>query len=67
MPPPAPDIEDIAKMPSPNNARIIRVQKKKRKRDSRSPVSSADNDASSWQEALGPPPSCDNFQVRFVK
>ncbi|XP_065212426.1 DNA polymerase epsilon catalytic subunit 1 [Planococcus citri] len=59
-PPPAPDIEDIGRKTSPMNSKSFRVQKKKRKRDSL--TSDVNNDTATFQEALGPPPSCDDFQ-----
>lgn len=60
-PPPALDIEDIGRKTSPLTSKGFKIQKKKRKRDS--PNNSINNDTLSWQEALGPPPSCDNFEV----
>ena len=60
------DIEDIHKYQQlPAVRKPITISKKKRKRNE------LDNDfgdvnASSWREALGPPPSCDDFQVMIV-
>lgn len=56
------DIEDMRR-PSPvSGMKKIVVTKKKRKRDELQ-APEFNSDAISWREALGAPPSCDNFKV----
>lgn len=51
--------------PSPvSGMKKIIVTKKKRKRDQLQ-APEFNMDATSWREALGAPPSCDNFKVYF--
>lgn len=58
------DIEDVFKKPSPgSNVKQVSFNKKKRKRDESAEDDFGDKNASSWREALGPPPSCENLQV----
>lgn len=58
------DVEDISEIrTSPNLPKRVSINKKKRKRSEPLDNNFADTNASTWREALGPPPSCDDFHV----
>lgn len=58
------DIEDVFKKPSPSsNVKQVSFNKKKRKRNESAEDDFGDKNASSWREALGSSPSCENLQV----